>query len=324
MQRIYLAKPGAQKEGPFTLEQINHDLARNKIKDTDFWAWHEGLPTWMPLYSVPGVSAKAWVVNALEAKSEGESQTGAAVSSSRPEVSGTETNGKSTFKPAAKPARVAPKPMAASAPSPKTNHKAVSASAPQPEAAKENVAPDPVAKRSSDLLEQSQAEAAAAHVAQPEPGLQVLQPVRADSPEATDASNGDPKPKPTELLATPSLSSGKPFAALDHVFIFTTGEGPAALKSEVTASMLAEAVDHKVEDLWENVPVDVVGGTAAGVVEAIRSGSIPGSAWRALFRIKRTVAQQIQDGWYHLCVRTFRLESNDLVAAFLLYNKHKL
>src|SRR6266576_749783 len=68
MQRIYLAKPGGQREGPYTLEQINHDLATKKYSDADFWAWHEGLPSWMPLYSLSGVSAKAATVAVPEAE----------------------------------------------------------------------------------------------------------------------------------------------------------------------------------------------------------------------------------------------------------------
>lgn len=56
--QIYLAKPGGQKEGPFTLEEINRDIASRKYSYNDYWAWHEGLPQWMPLHSVPGITAK--------------------------------------------------------------------------------------------------------------------------------------------------------------------------------------------------------------------------------------------------------------------------
>jgi hypothetical protein len=57
--QIYLAKPGGQKEGPFTLDQINRDLAAKKYGGNDYWAWYEGLPSWMPLHSLPGVTGKA-------------------------------------------------------------------------------------------------------------------------------------------------------------------------------------------------------------------------------------------------------------------------
>jgi len=52
---IHLTKPGGQREGPYTLEQINRDLESRKYKSTEYWAWHEGLPQWVPLHSLPGV-----------------------------------------------------------------------------------------------------------------------------------------------------------------------------------------------------------------------------------------------------------------------------
>jgi len=54
--QIYLAKPGSQKEGPFTLEDINQDLAAGKYTHNDYWAWYDGLPQWLPLYEIPGVA----------------------------------------------------------------------------------------------------------------------------------------------------------------------------------------------------------------------------------------------------------------------------
>ncbi len=53
--QIHLSRPGGQHEGPFTLEQINQDLASNKYSDSDYWAWYEGLKEWIPLYEVPGI-----------------------------------------------------------------------------------------------------------------------------------------------------------------------------------------------------------------------------------------------------------------------------
>src|SRR5215468_569318 len=53
--QIYLSKPAGQREGPFTVEQINQDLAAKKYKDTDYWAWYDGLSDWVPLHAVPGV-----------------------------------------------------------------------------------------------------------------------------------------------------------------------------------------------------------------------------------------------------------------------------
>ena len=53
---IHLAKPGGEKVGPYTLEEINQDLAAKKYRDTDYWAWYDGADAWMPLYEIPGIS----------------------------------------------------------------------------------------------------------------------------------------------------------------------------------------------------------------------------------------------------------------------------
>jgi hypothetical protein len=52
---IHLATPGGQREGPFSLEQINASLAQRKYRETDYWAWFEGLDSWVPLHEVPGI-----------------------------------------------------------------------------------------------------------------------------------------------------------------------------------------------------------------------------------------------------------------------------
>ena len=57
IMQIHLSKPGGGKEGPYTLEQIKKDLAAHRYRDSDYWAWHEGLTEWVPLYSLPGISA---------------------------------------------------------------------------------------------------------------------------------------------------------------------------------------------------------------------------------------------------------------------------
>ena len=57
--QIYLAKPGGPMQGPYTLEQVNADLAARHYRDDEFWAWHDGLTSWVPLYSIGGVSGAA-------------------------------------------------------------------------------------------------------------------------------------------------------------------------------------------------------------------------------------------------------------------------
>jgi len=337
MQKIYLARPGAQKEGPFTLDQINRDLATKKIRDTDYWAWHEGMPTWTPLYSVPGVSAKAWVIAVPETSPKPVSanaaplpqvkQSEAPLVTSRTDHSGVtivrsdslvakDTNGITVFR------RTEDKP-AASTPgsrSVETDPKVVKADCPPPpvaQAKKADSDPEPVVEAAENIPTVHVSIGNAAEEKHEQPRSEPSQRPMTNAEATTLAT----PPHSAELLATPSMASGRPFSALKQVFLFTTGEGPKAFKSDLTNAMLAEAVGRNVHDIQDAVPVDVIGGTSAAVVEAIRSGSIPSSAWRALYRIKHALARQIQAGVYHLCVRTFLLESKDLVAVFLLYSK---
>jgi hypothetical protein len=52
---IHLARPGGQREGPFSIEQINANIAAQEYRDSDYWAWYEGLDSWVPLHQVPGI-----------------------------------------------------------------------------------------------------------------------------------------------------------------------------------------------------------------------------------------------------------------------------
>lgn len=304
MQRIYLAKPGSQKEGPYTLEQINQDLATQKYSDEDFWAWHEGLPSWLPLYSLPGVSAKAARVAVPEAEPQPVAPKTEPDAAIEVEVQPTAP----AAEPTASKVEVECDPVA-----PKAEAATVDTATSEAEAAGMETASPPVAESKPEAPKPS---AAGTPIAEPEPEPQQA--------EATTAPVAEPGAKSPEIFAAPSMSSGKPFAALEQVFVFTTGEGPSAFKSDVTTAMLVEAVGETLDNIRSKVSVDVIGRADAAVVKTISAGSIPNSAWRALFAIKPAIAQQAQDGVYHLCVRMFPVESNETVALFLLYNREKL
>jgi hypothetical protein len=55
--QIHIARDGKQL-GPFSLEEINRQLAAGTLSLTDN-AWYEGASGWAPLSTVPGVSAAA-------------------------------------------------------------------------------------------------------------------------------------------------------------------------------------------------------------------------------------------------------------------------
>jgi hypothetical protein len=45
-----------QQLGPYTLDQVNCDLAAGRLNGSDL-AWHDGIPNWIPLSQIPGVAA---------------------------------------------------------------------------------------------------------------------------------------------------------------------------------------------------------------------------------------------------------------------------
>jgi len=48
---IYIVKNG-QQTGPFAIEQIRDAIASGSVSPSDL-AWHDGLPNWIPLSSIP-------------------------------------------------------------------------------------------------------------------------------------------------------------------------------------------------------------------------------------------------------------------------------
>jgi len=214
--QIHLSKPNGQREGPYTLEQINHDLAAKKYSDTDYWAWYEGLDAWVPLHTVPGIS----------------------------------------------------------------------------------ILPD-----------------------QPPEPLTLLE-------AAPDVERSSPPGRaaaitPTETPEASQVFSGMPSEALEQIFVFTSGEGPVVMKSPVTTVMLQTVTGADLATMREKVPRDVFG--RCDIAERLRRESnVPGSAWKAMSALKPALVQQAREGAYRICVRTFSIENNDVVALFLFYNKQKL
>jgi hypothetical protein len=51
--QIYIGRDGKQL-GPYSLEEINQEIELGRTSTADL-AWHEGMPGWVPLSSLPGV-----------------------------------------------------------------------------------------------------------------------------------------------------------------------------------------------------------------------------------------------------------------------------
>lgn len=221
---IHLSRPGGQREGPFSLEQINRDLAAKKYSETDYWAWYEGLGEWVPLHSVPGVLPES------------------------------------------------------------------PACAIQPPA-------------TQDATAEARGTALAAGVE--------------GSGQATEPPEGRVSaPPPLEE----QLRSGMPLSALQQMIILTTGEGPVASRSGITARMLEAITAAELAAIRQKVPRDVIG--HCDFLEKIRGGgAIPDVAWRAVANLSPALVQNARAGIYHICVRSFPIENGDMVTLLLFYAK---
>jgi hypothetical protein len=133
----------------------------------------------------------------------------------------------------------------------------------------------------------------------------------------------EPKSEPPPSPATLPVSSGMPFSALEHIIVFTSGEGQAALQSKATAKMLQDIVGEDLATIRSKVPRDVVAN--CDIAERVRrEGTIPDSAFRAMATLNLPLVQKAREGVFQICVRTFPLETKGIVTVFLFYNKAKL
>jgi hypothetical protein len=87
--------------------------------------------------------------------------------------------------------------------------------------------------------------------------------------------------------------------------------------------MLEAAIGTGLDVIREKVPRDAMGGCT--FLEKLREGGrIPDAALRAAAKLKPDLVRQAREGVYRICVRTFPIETGEMVALFLFYNKQML
>lgn len=334
--QIHLSKPGGQREGPFTVEEINRDLAARRYGDNDYWAWYEGLNSWVPLHSVPGVRAPTsstaneptdsapkveepkaneeeceapgiFEKETLEMSGEGSQQEDESLGEAQPATARDETP--------TRPAEAddyAPEPE--EEPSVAGEH-GFTAEDQETEVFEERVSiQTAIAEREREASEPEPEESRTENIEQDE------QPAETEEQEA--AAPSAELSAPTTVRES-KVFSGLPADALEQIFVFTSGEGPSIRQSGVVAMMMLEMVGEDPDSLRQRVPRDVFGQCTVG--ERIRhDGKVPGAAWRAMSALRPELVERAKAGEYRTCVRTFTTEADDLVAIFLFYNKAKL
>lgn len=275
--QIYLARPGGDREGPFSLQEILEALQQGKYRENDFWAWYDGLPEWMPLHEV------------LNSPQVMQSAAAAPLSVAEPNAGSpiyTESD-----PPVAQPDRVSHS-WAASSLEGDFEFSEQSSEIPK-------------------LSEMENSTPALVSAAAPEP--------RVEPAALLEAS----VQVQTEPVADARLAAGLPFAALERAFVFTTGEGPALWESALAAFMLKQIVGEELSTLRRAVPRDVIFG--CDPIELLKDdGGISESVWRTMAARQPVLLELAKQKLYHLCVRSFRIEADQIVVVILFYNKQKL
>jgi hypothetical protein len=168
-----------------------------------------------------------------------------------------------------------------------------------------------------------------------DPQALARQPANEMSEITIAAFPSDARPKPAEATlsisglqeestpVTARLASGMPASALEQVFMFTTGDGPALWQSSRVIRMMQDIVGEHMATIRGTVARDVVGGCEIG--ELLKpDGSISEGVWRSMASRRPALVQQARERLYRICVRTFRADTDAVVAVVLFYNKAML
>ena len=138
-----------------------------------------------------------------------------------------------------------------------------------------------------------------------------------------DGSSPGPDTDPAAALLAQQFSSGMPFAALEQLFIFTTGDGRSIWSSPIMCRMLQAIVGEKMERIRQGTPRDVIFNCDLSQLLK-RDGAISDAVWRAMEIREPTIVARAQKKLSRTCVRTFNLERDTVVALVLFYNNQEL
>jgi hypothetical protein len=138
-----------------------------------------------------------------------------------------------------------------------------------------------------------------------------------------DGSSPGPETDPAAALLAQQFSSGMPFAALEQLFIFTTGDGRSIWISPLMSRMLEAIVGEKMERIRQGTPRDVIFNCDLSKLLK-RDGAISDAVWHAMEIREPNVVARAQKKLSRTCVRTFNLERDTVVALVLFYNNQKL
>jgi hypothetical protein len=145
------------------------------------------------------------------------------------------------------------------------------------------------------------------------------------SEDAAAAQTDTPKARPAQASAPEAGSPATPlpFDALEHLFVFTTGDKQSVWESSTANQKFKEWVGQELEVVRQGVPRDVVFNCdPVGLLGS--DGNLSKSVWKLIAGRRPELVQKQREGGCCLSVRTFRLESDAVVALALFYNAQKI
>ncbi|HEV2211121.1 MAG TPA: GYF domain-containing protein [Verrucomicrobiae bacterium] len=350
--QVHLARPGGEREGPFTLDQINERLTAKRIQVSDYWAWHEGLSNWVPLYEIEGVTKVAEGSAAtsrgfsplarserIEAATEGAGLTSETTkkdvraeplletsSESAPEIAPNDREISCVPEPAGSGAPE----LVAAAPAILERSEQAALWTDEPKGsvgvaeaqteleAQETVEPVAVETMETSRFDTAVVEPCRSALCQ---GAEVEAPAAAqEPPEAVAQPPKVQKPHPRESLLAQRFYSGFPLSDLEQIFVFTTGDGRSVWESARVVAMLEAITGEELETIRRSTPRDVIFNCHPNQLLKA-NGEISDVAWRAMVIREPDVMQRVQAKLCRSCVCSFPSETGAVVALVLFYRQ---
>jgi hypothetical protein len=350
--QVHLARPGGEREGPFTLDQINERLSAKRIQVSDYWAWHEGLSNWVPLYEIEGVTkvaeGSATTGRGFSPQTQPErieapiDATGRTVENTQEEVAAgpvLETSSESALETAPSDREIScvPEPVGSEAPElvaaapavverneqtalwtdERTGSVGIAEAQTELES-QESVEPVVVETMETSRFDTAVVEQCRSVLSQgaeaeaPAAALEPAEPV-AQPPKVK-------KPNPRESLLAQRFYSGFPLSDLEQIFVFTTGDGQSVWESARVVAMLEAITGEELETIRRSTPRDVIFNCHPNQLLKA-NGEISDVAWRAMVIREPDVMQRVQAKLCRSCVCSFPSETGAVVALVLFYRQ---
>jgi hypothetical protein len=120
-----------------------------------------------------------------------------------------------------------------------------------------------------------------------------------------------------------SVPPALPFAALNHLFVFTSGAKQSVWESPIADQKFKQWVGQDLDTVRQGVPRDVVFNCdPVGLLGS--NGNLSDAVWRLISARRPALVEKQRQGGCCLSVRTFRIESGSVVALALFYDAEKL